>query len=289
MKHAYLIIAHNEFAVLRVLLELLDDPRNDIYIHVDKKVRSVPELHCKKAGLYILTKRIDVRWGHVSQIEAEYALFDAAYSNAKGYSRYHLISGTHLPLKKQHEIHSFFKKHKNQEIFNYLYTNPYEVNMKLGRYHFFVHAQRYGSAILRKLSKLLWHIALKIQYILKLKRKEPKVSIKANNWLSLTEPALRYVLEHRKEVMRLFKWTFCADEFFVPYLLENAGDKFQMLNDPHLLFNEFAGISPRILGEQDFDFLMHSEYLFARKFSEKEMGLVEKIKKLLLDPLNLDK
>lgn len=33
-KHAYLIKAHHQFALLRKLLMLLDDERNDIYIHI---------------------------------------------------------------------------------------------------------------------------------------------------------------------------------------------------------------------------------------------------------------
>lgn len=37
MKHAYLIIAHSNLKQLQQLLLLLDDPRNDIYIHIDKK------------------------------------------------------------------------------------------------------------------------------------------------------------------------------------------------------------------------------------------------------------
>jgi hypothetical protein len=38
MKHAYLIIVHHEFEVLKLLLQALDDPCNDIYIHFDKIV-----------------------------------------------------------------------------------------------------------------------------------------------------------------------------------------------------------------------------------------------------------
>ena len=38
-KHAYLIMAHNNFGILEKLLMLLDDQRNDIYIHIDKKVK----------------------------------------------------------------------------------------------------------------------------------------------------------------------------------------------------------------------------------------------------------
>ena len=38
-KHAYLIMAHSDFGLLRKLIVLLDDARNDIYVHVDKKAR----------------------------------------------------------------------------------------------------------------------------------------------------------------------------------------------------------------------------------------------------------
>ena len=37
-KHAYCIITHGDPYCLNVLTHLLDDSRNDIFIHVDKKV-----------------------------------------------------------------------------------------------------------------------------------------------------------------------------------------------------------------------------------------------------------
>ena len=40
-KHAYLIMAHNNLYVLEKLLLLLDDYRNDIYIHIDAKLKNV--------------------------------------------------------------------------------------------------------------------------------------------------------------------------------------------------------------------------------------------------------
>lgn len=36
-KHAYLIIAHDNWKILEKLLILLDDKRNDIYLHIDRK------------------------------------------------------------------------------------------------------------------------------------------------------------------------------------------------------------------------------------------------------------
>ena len=37
MKHAFLIMAHGRLPLLRVLLSMLDDERNDIFLHIDRK------------------------------------------------------------------------------------------------------------------------------------------------------------------------------------------------------------------------------------------------------------
>lgn len=78
MKHAFLIISHNEFEVLQMLIDRLDSERTDIFVHIDKKVKILPRLHTLQSRLYVLNERIDVRWGHVSQIECELLLFETA-------------------------------------------------------------------------------------------------------------------------------------------------------------------------------------------------------------------
>ena len=42
-RHAYLIMAHNEWELLNTLLSLIDDTRNDIFLHIDKKVKKMPK------------------------------------------------------------------------------------------------------------------------------------------------------------------------------------------------------------------------------------------------------
>ncbi|RRK09135.1 glycosyl transferase, partial [Lactiplantibacillus garii] len=39
-KHAYLITAHHQFTLLCRLIKMIDDERNDIYIHIDKKAKN---------------------------------------------------------------------------------------------------------------------------------------------------------------------------------------------------------------------------------------------------------
>ena len=57
MKHAFLIIAHNEYPILEVLLSMLDDERNDIYLHIDKRAvglyQKIKGFKIKKAGFYL--------------------------------------------------------------------------------------------------------------------------------------------------------------------------------------------------------------------------------------------
>lgn len=77
-KHAYLIIAHNEFAILEKLITILDAEYNDFYIHIDKKVKDYDfdrlKKNVNKSQIYISQKRINVHWGGYSQIETELLL-----------------------------------------------------------------------------------------------------------------------------------------------------------------------------------------------------------------------
>ena len=49
-KHAYLIIAHGNLRVLELLLRMLDDPRNDIWLHVDRKAQDFDPEKTREIG-----------------------------------------------------------------------------------------------------------------------------------------------------------------------------------------------------------------------------------------------
>ena len=103
MKHAFLIMAHGSLPLLRVLLSMLDDERNDIFLHIDRKsdmLDGAEPLVLSKARLFVLEQRVDVRWGNLSQIKAEYVLFEEALKHGP-YAYYHLLSGQDLPIKSR--------------------------------------------------------------------------------------------------------------------------------------------------------------------------------------------
>lgn len=117
-KHAYLIMTHGDFLLLKKIIELLDDNRNDIFIHFDAKLGIVDEEEfkkvVKKSNLYFIKNRIDVKWGGASQVSAELELFKSAIENE--YKYYHLLSGSDLPIKSQNYIHEFFEKNFGKEF-----------------------------------------------------------------------------------------------------------------------------------------------------------------------------
>ena len=115
-RHAYLIKAHHQFDLLEKLLWLLDDERNDIYIHIGVGVnydRARFEKCVKKSGIFFVYP-VKESWGGYSQIESELHLFEAAAENS--YAYYHLLSGVDLPLKTQDEIHAFFDANDGKEF-----------------------------------------------------------------------------------------------------------------------------------------------------------------------------
>lgn len=68
MKHAFLIIAHNNWNQLCKLIQQIDSSKHDIYVHIDKKAEDVPLGQIKgiaKKSKVSIYSEIVVNWGGV--------------------------------------------------------------------------------------------------------------------------------------------------------------------------------------------------------------------------------
>ncbi|PUB28504.1 core-2/I-Branching enzyme [Elizabethkingia sp. YR214] len=279
MKHAYLIIAHNDFNILKNLLLCLDDERNDIYIHFDKKVSCIPSLHMEYAKLYILDERVDVRWGDVSQIKTEFKLFEAA-SEKGPYVYYHMLSGVDLPLKSQDTIHDFFNEHLGKEFIGFTQGNILdEIDRKVNNYHLFTKFFRTNNNYFYRAIRAL---ALRLQYLINFKRDKNIVYKKGTSWVSVTDRFVKFLLPHYEKILKRYKYTFCGDEIFLHTLCWNSPFRNKVFNST----NEAEGCQ-RMIGwkngvlydweEKDFEYLANSHLLFARKFSSANIKLVNRL------------
>ncbi len=268
-RHAYLIIAHNNFNLLYLLLQLLDDPRNDIYIHIDKKVSVFNEdryrLVCKYSGVYFTDKRIDVKWGERSQVKTEMLLYKTAFQGK--YQYYHLISGVDLPLKSQNEIHDFFEQCGNKE---FIYFEKKITRWDYERLSIYRLPKNWNERIT---NRLYW-----LQYKLKVDRikKYNMIFQKGYNWCSLTNEAVEYLLSCEKFIYHICRATSCADECYKQYVLWNSPFKERIYFNDNGEPDDLREVdwtncrnSPHIYTIEDLTKLRNSEKLFARKFDEK--------------------
>ena len=284
MKHAFLIMAHTDFELLKSLVLCLDDPRNDIFIHLDKKIRDLPEISTEKAGLYMLKDRVDVRWGDISVVEAEYALFEAAV-NKGPYQYYHLLSGADLPIKNQDYLHWFFDKNNGKEFIGYTLTEiTPEVIRKVQRRHLFPRHFRSKSMVVR-IPRALF---LRIQEMLGIKRNTGIDFKKGSQWVSVTDGMARYFLSRRKWAEKVFKNTFCSDEIVMQTLCWQSPYRNNIYNTTDDSLGCVRAIGWKNGGlkdwrPEDFDTLKKSPAMFARKFNTRDMGFIKKITELATD------
>lgn len=289
MKHAYLIIAHNNFYILEKLINLIDDERNDIYIHIDKKVKNFDFNYYKSIVKYsnlIFVDRIKVNWGGFSQIKAELILFKKSYK--KKYDYYHLISGVDLPIKSQEYIHTFlsdcnldFLTHiKNEYI-------PNEVYQRVSKFYLF---QDSNIPLIKSIDKLL----INIQNILNINRWKSYIKLQyGSNWASLTHESVKYIIENEKFIYKKFKYTLCADEIYKQTLLVNNKKYRKKLflyeyNKYHVSYNmrhiDWKRGNPYIFLSEDYEELMNNKAFFARKFDfNKDKNIIDKIYQKILE------
>lgn len=285
MRHAYLILAHDGWRQLERLVALLDDPDNDIYIHIDRKASGCPADGLRAAARHsrveILSK-YRIYWGCYEMVEAELLLLEAAHG--VGYDYYHLLSGADLPLRSQAEIHAFFEAHRGEEFVHFAADGAWEDNPEIARRTRIYHPiqslrRRFRRPALNRLCVWTDRALMAGQLCLGVDRmkKHPGLEIRyGSQWFSITGALAAYLLENRPLIRDVFHSTNCADELFVQTLVCNsdfrqrlhrpAGDGSMLSNRRYIDWSRSVNGSPAVLQGKDFDRLTDSGCLFARKF-----------------------
>lgn len=286
-KHAYLIMIHESTLVLKKLLMLLDNYNNDIYIHVDKRAKKI-DLHeiesWVKVSKIIFTKRYYVNWGTNSITKAEIAMLRTTATH--NYRYYHLLSGADLPLKSQEKIHDFFNQNDGKEFIHFG-TESYQRDTisRYNVYHFFT------KQLGRKRDKKFWCNAemysLAIQRRLHIDRvkKFERTFYAGSNWVSITNDFAHFVVKEYKNYRKHFRFAQISDELIWQTLIMNSPYKDNLYlsgfrNDYSacMRYIDWNRGNPYVFRIDDFDMLMNSECMFARKFDEKvDKDIIEKI------------
>jgi len=267
-KHAYLIMAHSQFTQLKKLILLLDDPRNDIYIHVDSKSTSFDEnqfAKMTKQARYTFIDRKKVTWGSFSQINCELRLLEVATKEYHDY--YHLLSGSDLPIKSQDVIHSFFEENRGWEFLDF-HKGAMDKKSYRDRIQLFHFLQEFIGK--KENNPSLFYIEqglLKLQEIFHINRikKTGFEYKKGTNWFSITHDLALFVLSQTHQIQKTYRYTLCADEIFLHTLAWNSVFKNRIIGESKRILKKERPYTFRL---EDYDNLMSSPHFWARKFNE---------------------
>lgn len=297
-KHAYLIQAYNNFEFVEKLLAAIDDSRNDIFLHIDKKASNVDRKKlAKNIHLSNLTfvDNVEVFWGRYSQITSELNLLEAAIKN-NHYDYYHLLSGADLPIKSQDYIHKFFKKNNGKEFINFQAKNVLPDKLERVKYYYLFQKSdlRYNKTLY-----IAQKLIVKLQKIVGINRIR-KSSVKfqmGSNWFSITDDLARYVISKKPWIQKTFNFTANGDELFLQTIVENSNFKkrlyFNKYDDKEryedgpsreanqrLIIWDWTSHKPTNLTMKNHSQIMDSDLLFARKFvPDLDTQIIEEVLK----------
>lgn len=271
MKFAYLIMAHNNPEQLQILLHLLDYEENDIYLHLDKKSKELNvkdyENCLRKASIHVYQK-YKVYHADFSQTKCQTFLLRESCKTFHDY--YHLISNADLPLKTNNEIKEFFERHKGKQ---FVHFESYKPCLKENciYYHFFY------SLICKSKGRIRTGIIKLDNLFINLQK---KLGIRRSfycgaNWYSITQELADDFLRHYRKILSSVKYTISSDELVLQTFLKTVTDKsyefYKETDSP----NDYTPIvraidwhrgNPYVWREADYEYLINSEYIFARKF-----------------------
>ncbi|MHA8051683.1 beta-1,6-N-acetylglucosaminyltransferase [Aquirufa sp. ROCK-SH2] len=289
-KHAYLLIAHNNPWQLSILLELIDDDRNDIFLFIDGKSNlTVDQLnYIPKKSKFILSNddRKPLYWGGISEMLSELILFESSIKQGE-YHYLHLLSGMDMPIKTQDEIHAFFEN-TNLEYVGYNNENLYVADWKTKYFHFFVEGFNYRGNAIYKVLRIVFMYAQKL--IGFQRKREFETYFHGAQWISITQKFAEHLLSRKAALLQSYKHTICCSEVFAQTELKYSSFKgneveieFPDSQNMRLIdWSRRDGNSPYTWRMSDWEYMKNSPFLFARKIDERvDKSLILEIKNYL--------
>lgn len=273
MKHAILITAYKDFKELKRLVDQFDENFN-IYIHIDKK--SIVEqrdfdMLKETTNVAFVSQEYTVNWGGVNHLKSYLLLSEEALKKAEN-QYFHLITGEDFPIKNNSSFKSLFKEEIKSKIYMDCVKMPRE-DWSNGGMDRLEHYNFYDVLNAKsKFGRIFIYGLYRLQLLFNFKRKitfQEKLYGGSTYW-TIPRNALEYVIDftqEKPEFLNRFKHTFCAEEIYFQTIIMNSKYA-QNVVDEDLRFIDWGRVGevrPAYLDENDFDTIVASNKLFARK------------------------
>ena len=273
MRIAYLILCHKNADQVSTLINQLDNEQVDFYVHIDKKNTSFALLERHNLFVLPLDKRVDVTWATNSMVYAMLNLVHSALNSNIKYDYYCLLSGQDFPIKSNYEIQEYLQANSGCNFIEILPKDHQLYRRYCKRNALYYPMWMYGrSAICKFFKRMYIYLTGGFNRTYSLfQRKAPNgISFSfGSQWWCLTQECLQWIvdyLDNTPDVLSFYDNSLTPDEcvfqtvFMMSPFSKTAKDKLTFLEW------DVNGNNPRILTKADYQLLINSDKLFARKF-----------------------
>lgn len=275
-KIAILMLCHTLPQQINDFIEKFDCNCFDFHLHVDKKSEIQPSIK-KRDNIFFVPddKRVDVRWGRFSQVEATLILIEQALQTVS-YDYFWLCSGQDFPIKKDTEIKEFFRR-KDCNFISLFSSRNNPINCVINtqrdkRCEIVYPSWMIGKAYWQRGIKKLYNIITGgTGYTFPFIRRRPPEGLNlffGSQWWCINRSTMEwitgYVKEHRS-IIDYFRTTLVPDESFFHTLVMNSPYSNNVsCNLVYMDWTEKKG-SPKVLTIRDYEKMLASGKLLVRK------------------------
>jgi len=271
MKQAILIIAYKDVEQLINIVRFFNDDFR-FYIHIKKSSKIAEEELLRLKGLknvVLVSRKYEVKWGGFNLLQVILYLSQEALKD-RNIEYIHLISGQDFPIKASNHFTEVLRRNKGKEFIEYVTPPSPQFLKRLSYYYFFDFIDsKKGKGNIRVFA------LIKLQKRLGLNRKKPvKVDLAVGSaWWTLSYECVRYVIDYTKRnpsFLGRLKYTWCPEEFYFQSILLNSPYKENIVSNNlrYIDWSSRNGSHPAILDESDYDRVLRSPQLFARKIEQ---------------------
>ncbi|MGC1871369.1 MAG: beta-1,6-N-acetylglucosaminyltransferase [Acidobacteriaceae bacterium] len=289
MKIAYLIFAYKNPQLIAREIQVLSSADSAFFIHVDSKSDLRDFAAIKGDNVFFTEQRISVYWAEFSGVRAILLLIQQALESSGGYEYLVLLSGSEYPLRSRSYIERYLEANNGSEFIRMVKVpapgKPLSAFTTL-RYES-------GKPIRRLMCRALAKIGMaQRDYRRYLGEMEPYSGC---TWWALTRSACEYIIEfshHNPQVAKFFKDVSTPEEAFFHTILGNS--QFRSRIRGNLVYEDWSarGSRPEMITEKHIAFFESQErvfdlsegpceLLFARKFSDQNLGLLRRIDRMV--------
>lgn len=299
MKHAFLIMAHTNWNLLKRLLKSLDFIDSNIYLHIDAKsevskeqLKDIAKV-CRYATFHMIQRK-NVNWGGYSLIDCELSLLRRAVQDKNDY--YHFMSGNDYLIVSEKNFKDFFNENNGKEFIGFSSKEfSKQERQRYQVYHFLQEKIGRKKSAIYWFEKVLVKLQMKSRIIDRTKKFNGIKYEVGSEWCSLTKNFAEYLLGKEQIIKKMFKWSYCCDEVFVQTMFINSpfkNNNFQrtVLDDSENTQNvraiDWKRGEPYTYEYSDYKELIESGNIFVRKVNndtaerEKLLDLLDEWKGL---------